>query len=97
MSDDDIPGEVIVCTPERLSSLVSSAVRDAIGSGAQLLVDKQTLAQRLSCSACHIDNLRKAGMPWVAVGQAVRFEPHKVLEWLKATGQDQAVKGTGDE
>lgn len=80
-------GEVVVCTPERLSSLVSTAVKDALGASCNaLLVDKQTLAHRLSCSATHVDNLRKAGMPWVSVGQAVRFEPNAVLEWLKATG-----------
>lgn len=85
----DLPPEVVVCSPERLSTLVASAVKDALGLSSQLLVDKQTLAQRLSCSAAHIDNLRKQGMPWVPVGQAVRFEPQAVLEWLKSTDHGQ--------
>ena len=75
--------EVVVCTPERLKTLVASAVKDVLGASAQLLVDKQTLAQRLSCSAAHIDNLRKQGLPIVRVGEAIRFDPQAVLDWLR--------------
>ena len=93
---DDPSGDLIVCTPERLSSLVTSAVKDAMGSSTQLLVDKQILAKRLCCSPTHIDNLRKAGMPWVSVGQAVRFEPGAVLAWLKANGHKDESDDDGN-
>jgi hypothetical protein len=41
------------------------------------------MAQLLSCSPTHIDHLRKRGLPSVAVGKVVRFEPAKVLDWLR--------------
>ncbi|HKO90007.1 MAG TPA: hypothetical protein VJU61_02580 [Polyangiaceae bacterium] len=76
---------IVVISVEELEKLVVSAVRQAIGSrtGGALLVDKQDLARQLSCSAAHIDHLRKRGLPWVPVGQTVRFEPAKVLDWLR--------------
>lgn len=90
--------EVVVCSPERLSTLVESAVSNALararGASAQLLVDRQTLARRLSCSAAHIDHLRKKGLPVVWVGEALRFDPAAVLEWLRQREQKPAGEGT---
>jgi len=76
---------MIVVSEEDLSSLVEKAVKSALGAhgGGPLLVDKQALAQKLGCSAGHIDNLRKQGLPVVKVGEAVRFEPGAVLDWLR--------------
>ncbi len=82
------PTEFVIMPAGELSALVSRAVRDALcgrESGA-LLVDKQTLAQKLCCSAAHVDKLRKRGLPVVHVGESVRFEPGKVLEWLRHNG-----------
>lgn len=70
-------------TEEELAALMTRAVGDALERAQQLLVDKQGLAQRLNCSAGHIDVLRKRGLPTVMVGQAVRFEPPAVLAWLR--------------
>lgn len=86
MSDDDgtpNDNEVVVCTPARLKTLMASVVKAALGASQQILVDKQTLAQRLSCSAAHIDHLRKKGLPVVRVGEAIRFDPRDVMEWLR--------------
>ncbi len=72
-------------TTAALTALVSEAVAGALeahGSKA-LLVDKQVLARQLACSAAHVDNLRKRGLPVVMVGDAVRFEPGAVLAWLR--------------
>lgn len=66
-------------------ALVGSAVQQAmLSTSAPLLVDKQDLARQLGCSPAHIDHLRKRGLPTVPVGKVVRFEPAKVLEWLRA-------------
>lgn len=81
MSDNS---EVIVCTPERLKTIVATAVKDALDTKSQLVVDRQTLARRLDCSAAHIDNLRKKGLPTVKVGELIRFDPEAVLSWLRA-------------
>lgn len=78
--------ELVVVQASKLYDLIQRAVTDARRSGGSvepLLVDKQQLAQRLSCSAAHIDNLRKQGMPWVRLGEAVRFDPTAVLDWLR--------------
>jgi hypothetical protein len=48
-----------------------------------VLVGKQDLARLIDTSASQIDRLRKLGMPSVKIGDNVRFEPAKVLEWLK--------------
>lgn len=78
-------GPAFTLSRAQLQDLVSNAVQAALakGSAAPLLVDKQDLARQLSCSAAHIDNLRKRGLPTVNVGQGVRFELAKVLAWLK--------------
>lgn len=73
-------------TRSQLEGLISAAVRQALdtGSGAPFLVDKQAMAQRLGCSASQVDHLRKQGLPVVKVGMMVRFEPTRVLEWLRS-------------
>ena len=75
-------------TSGELQALMAAAVREALraGEGAPLLIDKQILAHRLGVSAAHIDNLRKRGLPTVMVGEAVRFEPARVLTWLRSQG-----------
>jgi hypothetical protein len=78
-------GAAFTLTRSELAALVAAAVGEALekGAGAPLLVDKQALAQRLGCSPAHIDALRKRGLPVVMVGQLVRFEPERVVEWLR--------------
>jgi hypothetical protein len=69
-------------TRAELAGLIRQAVSEALGR-APLLLDKQAMAHQLGCSPEHVDHLRKRGLPWVAVGQAVRFEAARVLEWLR--------------
>lgn len=87
MSDRAEPTTFVIVPPAELSAMVKRAVQDALAQdgGKPLLVDRQTLARQLGCSAAHIDNLRKQGLPVVRVGhvKAVRFEPGAVLEWLR--------------
>jgi len=85
---NDNDGPMVTMTRGELESLVSRAVGAALylKSTEPLLVDKQDMARQLGVSPTHIDHLRKKGMPWVAVGQVVRFEPAKVIAWLKESG-----------
>jgi len=78
-------GPAFTLSRGQLAELVSKAVQVALakGSGAPLLVDKQEMARQLSCSAAHVDNLRKRGLPVVKVGEGVRFAPAQVLAWLQ--------------
>lgn len=83
---DKAPTEIVVMPVDQLERVVSRVVRAELHKeAAPLLVDRQTLARQLGCSAAHIDNLRKQGLPVVRVGnvRAVRFEPGAVLEWLR--------------
>lgn len=82
----------MVIPEEELAALVENAVSKALGShsGGPMLVDKQVLAQKLGCSAAHIDNLRKCGLPVVRLGgQTVRFAPNEVLDWLRQQGSNE--------
>lgn len=87
MSDRAEPTTLVIMPPAELEGLIERAVQHALArdGGKPLLVDRQTLARQLGCSAAHIDNLRKQGLPVVRVGhvKAVRFEPGAVLEWLR--------------
>lgn len=82
-NDNDAP--VYTLTRAQLEELVARAVCQALdkGIGGPVLLDKQDLARVIGCSATHVDQLRRDGMPWVPVGHRVRFEPAKVIEWLK--------------
>lgn len=69
-------------TAAQLSALVARDLVKAL-AGEPLLVDKHSIAQKVGCSATHIDSLRKRGLPVVYVGELVRFDPLAVVEWLK--------------
>lgn len=81
MSDDSAPAFTV--TRAELAGMIRDAVHDALGMARPKLLDKQSLAQTLDCSAAHIDHLRKRGLPIVRVGQSVRFEPAEVIAWLR--------------
>lgn len=85
---NDNDGPVVTLTRRQLEALVTKAVCEALdkGIGGPVLLDKQDLARVLHCSPTHIDQLRQKGMPWVPVGCRVRFEPAKVIDWLRAGG-----------
>lgn len=76
---------------EQLRELVSEAVEAALAAhdGKPALLDRAGLARALSCSASHIDSLRRAGLPELRLGDAPRFELARCLEWLRNQ------KGTG--
>lgn len=83
MSDHDF----VVLPSSELGLLIEKAVLKALkAANDNQLVDKQDLAKQLGVSASHIDHLRKRGMPVVKVGAMVRFEPAKVVAWLRDSG-----------
>lgn len=91
---NDNDGPVFSLTRGQLEELIHGAVSAALAlrNSLPVLVDKQDLARQLGCSAKQIDRLRKSGLPWLPVGECVRFEPSKVLDWLREHG---AVAGGG--
>ena len=87
-ANDVADGPAFTLTRAELEALVARALADALKNGVAVpvLVDKQDLARRLNVTAAHIDHLRGRGLPWIPVGKLVRFEPAKVMEWLKEHG-----------
>jgi hypothetical protein len=83
-ADNDV-APAFTLTRGELAAVVSEAVKAALAAQAPkpLLVDKQILAHLIGCSAAHVDNMRKQGMPTVMVGMNVRFEPDDVMAWLR--------------
>ena len=78
---------MVVLSAAELEQVVEGAVRRALNDNAgPALVDKQAVAQLLSCSPTHVDHLRKLGLPSKKVGNLVRFEPAKVLAWFRDSG-----------
>ena len=54
---------------------------------AQVYIDKNCLAKRLSISISTVNNLMAQGMPYLKIGKAVRFDIKEVLQWLKERGK----------
>jgi hypothetical protein len=85
VANDTGDAPAFTLTSGQLVALVRQAVADELAKGhaGPQLVNKENLAKRLSCSAAHIDNLRKRGLPVVMLGDGVRFDPAVVISWLQ--------------
>lgn len=61
----------------------------------------KVLAKYLGCSERQIPRLRAEGMPSIRVGELVRFNPSRVIEWLDSRDsraqQLADIAATGDE
>lgn len=70
---------------DEVRALVTEAVQHALSEhdGKPTLLDRTALARALSCSASHVDNMRRAGLPTVFLGEAPRFLLSDVLAWIK--------------
>ena len=83
-------------TPKELTVLIQSAISAALAEyeGSPVLLDRNGLAKALSCSASHVDNMRKRGLPCLYVGEAPRFEIKAVLGWLNNWKQREEEKAS---
>jgi len=80
---NDNDGPAFTMTRPELEAMIRRAVHKERAHSEPVLVGKQDLARAIGISASQIDRLRKLGLPSVKIGENVRFEPAKVLEWLK--------------
>ena len=83
--------QLVVLDPATLATLIKGAVSEALAdaAGAPVLLTREALADRLSCSPGHVDALRRRGLPERRLGaSAVRFELAECLEWLRTHGGD---------
>jgi len=53
------------------------------------ILTKKELAELLKVTEKTIDNLRKKGLPCFKVGNNIRFDKNKVLEWLQKGGLNE--------
>jgi len=44
------------------------------------------MAAYLGCSQRHLFNLRRRGMPSYRIGDMIRFDPERVIEWIESSG-----------
>ena len=85
-NDNADQAPVYTLTRAQLEELIAKAVCQAFdrGIGGPVLIDKQDMARQLGCSPSSLDRLRREGLPSVQLAkQVVRFEPAKVIEWLR--------------
>lgn len=83
-NDNDAP--LVTMTRAELAELVRDNMSEALAASRAMpvLVDKQDMARQLGCSPSSIDRLRREGLPSLQLAaQVVRFEPAKVIEWLR--------------
>jgi hypothetical protein len=83
-SNDNTPAFTV--TKQELAEMIRQACEGAMAAASALLVDRQGLARLLDCSPGQVDALRKRGLPTTMVGQLPRFEPARVIEWLRKDG-----------
>ena len=58
------------------------------------LIDKRGVAEMLGCSVRQVDSLReKEGLPFVKVGNLVKFIPEHVRAWILAKEVNGGKKG----
>jgi hypothetical protein len=57
------------------------------------LLDRRGVAGLLGCCVDVVDRLRGQGMPELRVGDAPRFEPDRVLEWLRERKSPRSPSG----
>jgi excisionase family DNA binding protein len=53
------------------------------------ILTKEELATYLKVTERTIDRLRKKGMPFLKVGDTVRFQKEAVLKWLEENSQEE--------
>jgi excisionase family DNA binding protein len=84
---DEQSRDFVILPSSELGQLIERAVIKALKvANDNHLVDRQEIAQRLGVSPSQVDRLRKQGLPVVMVGENVRFQPAKVIAWLKESG-----------
>lgn len=52
------------------------------------ILTKEDLAKLLKVTVRTIDRLRKEGLPFLKVGNQIRFDKSDVINWLKKNGKN---------
>lgn len=82
---EQLINEIAVEVSERLMFTVEDQLQARLASTPKqekLLLDSNELAEQLSVSVSTIVKLRKQGMPIIRIGDAVRFDPKAVMQFI---------------
>lgn len=93
------PAPIVVTSPAELAAIVRDAVEQVLAEQQQdpapYLLDRNGIAKRLGVGLNSVDRFRRAGMPFVLVGEAPRFVADECLAWLR-TNSRAADDGRGE-
>lgn len=79
---NDTGSPMVLMSLDQMLDAIGEAVRDAISDATPKLLDKEGLAQRLSCSVSSVKRLMRKGCPHMKVGDSPRFNYEAVVEWM---------------
>lgn len=84
---------LVLVSPDDLRTMLREVVAEVIAEreppDAPALLDRRAMASMLGVGVDTLDKLRREGLPEIRVGDAPRFHPPDVLEWLKSRGADR--------
>lgn len=82
-------------TADEVRGLVSDAVLEALNKkGPTPLLQRAEMAEFCKVSLVTFDKMVTQGLPFVRCGHGRRFEPDRVLEYLRARSTDDEEDGT---
>lgn len=86
MQASDLPFLFVQMLREQVKEAVAEALAEVVPArqpAAPALLTSDELAQSLKVSRSKLDELVRAGLPFVKVGSTRRYELAEVLNWLK--------------
>jgi hypothetical protein len=88
-----VPPLTVVVQADDLDRRIRTAIADVLAEHSAerptvpLLVGQAEMARLLDVSRATLHRLREQGCPCVQVGDVFKYEPERVLAWLRTRGQ----------
>jgi hypothetical protein len=98
-ANDGADAGIVVISTALLVEMVRAAVSEGVARAVAqkplpTLLTREALSKEIMVSESQVDKLRKAGMPWVRVGDSPRFRLMACVEWFEwfggASGENDA-------
>ena len=83
-------GPMVLMSLQQMLDAIGECVRDAVSDATPRLLDKEGLAERLSCSVSSVKRLMRKGCPFMKVGDSPRFNYEAVIEWMALQPKETA-------
>jgi len=95
------PTTFVLVTPEELEALIKRAVGEALDEHREavrpLLLDRRGIAQALGIGTTSVDRFRKAGMPFVRLGDSPRYIVDECIAWLRGQREPLAAESPAEQ